>query len=155
MSFYKNILFVLLMIVFITITSSCSNSDFSNFIDKNISSKTDQAKQDISNQVEENISSAVNEKVNSVKSSIESTLDPKLGEIRKNMDNIKETVLVYYNINKKMPIQGKVEAFFDKTFKQMNIQYKLSNDGARVFISYIGSDYKGKIQDIVVDPVKK
>lgn len=146
MKHYKYLLCICILLICMT---ACVAKDS---IDNNIN----QAKENVTDKVGIYIEKKVDQGIDSVVTSIESSLDTKLGEIRKNMDNVKELALMYYKINNKMPSQQIIESFFEKSFANMKIQYKISNDGQRSFITYIGNEYsKDKVPDIVVDPKAK
>lgn len=145
-------LFISISLMFIY---GCSFEQGTRDIEDQINKKVDQTRQDVSNKVQAYVEDTVSTKIDSTVKSIESTIDPKLGEIRKNMNNIKESALIYYKINKTMPIQQKIEPLFPVPFKDMKIQYKVSNDSQRAFIMYIGKDYsKDKVGEIIVEPDK-
>lgn len=151
----KSLIAILFISVSLIFLYGCSLEEGTKVIEDQINKKVDQTRQDVSNKVQTYVEDTVNTKVDSTVKSIESTIDPKLGEIRKNMSNIKESALVYYKINKKMPIQQKIEPFFPVSFKDMKIQYRVSNDNQRAFIIYVGKDYsKDKVGEIIVEPDK-
>ena len=149
----KRVLIAFTIICVFGLLYGCSLEETTNNLQDTINQKIEKTKQDVSNKVETYVEKTVNNKVDSTVKSIESTMDPKLGEIRKNMNNIKEAALAYYKINKKMPIQQKIEPFFQTSFIDMKIQYKISNDNQRAFITYIGKEYsKDKVGEIIIEP---
>ena len=149
----KKVLIAVTIICVFGLLCGCSLGQTAQNLQDTVNQKIEQTKQDVSNKVETYVEKKVNNKVDSTVKSIESTMDPKLGEIRKNLNNIKEAALVYYKINKKMPIQQKIEPFFQTSFIDMKIQYKVSNDNQRAFITYIGKEYsKDKVGEIIVEP---
>lgn len=146
---------IVLLVLMLVLLSGCSFDRTAEEVTSNVDQKVQQIKEDVSNKVEGYVENTVNQKVDSTVKSLESTVDPKLGEIRNNMGKIKEAAQFYYEINKKMPVQQKIEPLFQKTFKEMQIQYKLSNDSQRAFVTYIGNQYsKDKVGEIVVEPNK-
>lgn len=151
----KKLKFLVLFIIAVSLAvfAGCSVSEITKSTQDKVNAGIDETKQQAADKMGEYIENKVDKQISTVVTSIESNLDPKLGQVRKDMGNIKEAVLVYYKINNKMPAQQKIEPFFEKSFSNMKIQYKISNDGQRSFIIYIGKDYgKDKIPDIVVDP---
>lgn len=135
------------------ILTGCSADEMKQSAQNAVNQQIDQATQDVTNQVKQSAKEAVDKKVDSLMKSVENQMDPKLGEIRKNMDDIKDASLVYFKINKKMPTQDKISSLFSKSFSQMKLQYKLSEDNSKGTISYIGKEYtKDKLPNIIVDP---
>lgn len=144
---------VIICVVLLIFLSGCSLSENVQTFEDSATQKFEEMKQDLSNKFRTYVEKKVNSKVDNAVKDIESSMDPKLREIRNNMQNIKEAVLVYYKINKKMPALQRIEALFPVSFKQMDIQYRISNDSQRAFITYIGKDYsKDKVGEIVVEP---
>ncbi len=148
----KRIFFVCCIILLISL-SGCSFSEKAENLGDTITNKIEVAKQELYIKVQAYVEKKVNSGVDSAVKDIESTIDPKLREIRKNMQNVKDTALIYYKINKKMPIQQKIEGLFPTSFKQMNIEYRISNDSQRAFITYTGKEYtKEKVGELIVEP---
>lgn len=145
----KKSVLIIGIIISISCLTGCSLNEF-------VNQKVEDAKKDVSSQIQSTVENAVNEKVDNAVKSVESTLDPKLKQIRDNMANVKEMASIYYRINKKMPIQNKIEPLFPQNFAAMKIGYKLSGDGQKAIISYIGSEYsKEKVPDITVEGASK
>lgn len=141
MSYFKIILFIIVIIVLLLMFSVYMPVGVEGFIKNN------------SDQIKLTIEKTLNKGVDSTVKSVESKIDPKFGTITDNMETIKETAIIYFKINKIMPMQEKIEQFLGKKLSDMEIEYKISNDGARAFISYTGKEYtKEKIPDIIVSP---